>query len=257
MSSINYISKQWTVNDALGFLRLLVNEIAPDKLQSLSLIDYINNATMEIFTMLDPVTKKEDYGASLTIKDGASGAGQVELLVDNDSVFRTASADISVDAGTNKLRIFEITSISYTPKAALSVPQPAIFVSPLEFENLLAINQKNSEVWWYKFGELLYFLNRYETITLITDWGTFKVYYNRFPVKLAINSADRLGDTLDVRDALVDLMLAKAKMSIYEELQMTPPESLSQVIETGIKSIKDSLNVETQLIENKAKKSQS
>jgi len=255
MSTV-YTSKQWTVERAIGFLRILVNQIAPNKLQTLPLIDYVNVATQDLVAMLDEQTKKEDYGKSLTIKDSASGADQVELLVDG-SPFLTASADISVDASAAKLRIDQITSLSYTPKAGGSFPQPAIFTSPLEFDNLLAVPQKNSEMYWFQFGEKLYFLNRYETVVLVTDWGTFKVYYNRFPVKLAVDTADHLGDTLDVRDAFVDQMLAMAKMNIYEELRMTPPESLTNSIQAGIQSIKDSLMVETQILNEKSKKDKS
>lgn len=256
MSSIVYASKQMTVERAIGFLRGLLNQIAPDKVQTLPLIDYINIATQEVAQMLDPDTKREDYGKNFTIKNGATSADEVELLVDT-TPFLTASAVVSVDAATKKLRIDEITSISYTPKAALSTPQSAIKSSPLEFENLLAIPQKNKEVWWYLFGESLYFLNRYEIITLVTDWGTFKVYYNRFPVKLTVDSADRLGDTLDIRDAFVDLVLAKAKVQIYEELEMIPPESLTSTIDNAVKGIKESIKVENQFVNEYAKKDKS
>ncbi|MHB8842354.1 MAG: phage adaptor protein [Candidatus Aquicultor sp.] len=256
MPSIVYSSKQWTVGRAIGFLRILLNQLAPDKIQTLPLVDYINIATQDVAALLDEVTKKEDYGANFIIKDGATGVGQVELVVD-PTPFLTASADISVDAGAAKLRIDRITSISYTPKAALSSPQNAIFVSPLEFENLLDVNQKNKEVFYYLFGEKLFILNRYETIAFETDWGSLKVYYNRFPVKLTVDNDDRLGDTLDIRDSFVDLTLAKAKMYIYEELAKTPPESLASVIEAGIKNIKDSLKVEDQFLNDKSKKNQS
>lgn len=256
MASTVYTSKQWTVERAIGFLRILLDQIAPDKIQTLPLIDYINLATQDIVALLDPVTKKEDYGKNFVILDSASGADQVELLVDG-TPFLTASADISVDAAATKLRIDEITSVSYARLGALTIFYPAIFTSPIEFENLLAVPQKDKEVYWYQFGEKLYFLNRYETITLVTHWGKFTVYYNRFPVKLAVSSADRLGDTLDIRDSFVDLMLAKAKMYIYEELERMPPESLTATIQSGINSIKDSLKVEDQFLNEKNKKNQS
>lgn len=256
MASIVYASKQMTVERAIGFLRGLLNQIAPDKVQTLPLIDYINISTQEVAQMLDSDTKKEDYGKSFAIKDGAASADEVELLVDA-TPFLTASAVVSADAAGNKLRIDNITSLSYTPKAALSVPQPAIKCSPLEYENLLAVPQKNKEVWWYLFGESLYFLNRYETIALITDWGTLKCYYNRFPVKLTVDNADRLGDTLDIRDAFVDLVLAKAKLQVYEELEMIPPESLTSTIDNAVKGIKESIKVENQFVNEYAKKDKS
>lgn len=256
MASIVYTSKQWTVERAIGFLRILLNQIAPDKVQTLPLIDYINLATQDIVALLDPITKKEDYGTNFLVKDGAVGAGQIELLVDN-TPFLTASADVSADASGTKLRIDQITSVAYARLGALTTFYPAIFSSPVEFENLLDITQKNKEVYWYLFGEKLYFLNRYESIALVTDWGHLKVYYNRFPVKLSVDNADRLGDTLDVRDAFVDLTLAKAKTYIYEELERIPPESLTSVIEAGINSIKESLNVENQFLNERAKKNQS
>lgn len=256
MASNTYASKQWTVERAIGFLRILVNELAPSKIQTLPLVDYINLSLQEFAAMLDPQTKKEDYGTSLLIKDSASGAGQVELVVDS-TPFLTAYADISVDASTAKLRIDSITSISYSRLGALTVFHPAIFTSPLEFENLLDFSNRNKEVYWYQFGEKLYFLNRYETIAAATDWGNLKVYYNRFPIKHTVDSADRLGDTLDIRDAFVDSVLAKAKLYIYEELGMTPPEALQGMVQNAIAGIKESLGIERQIIDEKAKKNQS
>jgi hypothetical protein len=251
MSSITYISKQWTVDRFIGLLRTLVNQLAPDKVQTLPLIDYLNLASLEFSQALDEKTKKEDYGKSFSILNSATG-GNVELVADSPGTLLTAYANINASADATKLRIDTITGISYTPTAG--TPQSAIKVSPLEFENLLAIPQRDEEIYYYQFGEVLYFLNRIGTITLEADWGTINVFYNRYPVKLSAASADRLGDTLDVRDAFVETVLAMAKVYVYEELEQMPPESLLGTITNAIAGLKDSLNVESSFVNDYAKK---
>lgn len=252
MASNTYLSKQTTVERAIGLLRLRLDEVAIDKVQTLPLIDYINIAQQEVALLLSQA-KIPDYGQSLVIKNSAAVADEVELLAQAGNL-TYAKADLSVDAAGNKLRIARISRVTFCLKTT-TIELPTVEVSPIEFDNLMALGQKNYEVFWYFFGETLYIRNRKETIALETDWGFLTVYYDRLPVKLSVASADRLGDTLDVKDSFVDLLLNKAKLMVYEELEMVPPEALTTSINNAIGQIKNSINEETQFLESVSKKS--
>lgn len=252
MASNTYLSKQTTVNRALGILRGRLDEISIDRVQSLPLMDYINIAQQEVALLLSQA-KLPDYGQSLVVKNSASGAGEVELAALSGNL-TYATADLSADYATNKLRISRINRVTFCLKGT-TIELPTVEVRPAEFDNIHYLNQKNKEVYWYFFGETLYIRNRKETIAAESDWGFLTVYYDRFPVKLTADSDDRLGDTLDVKDGFVDLVINKAKLANYEELQLTPPEALSNDINNAITGIKNSIYEENQFIDGISKKS--
>lgn len=255
MPSNTYLSKQTTVNRALGILRGRLDEISIDKVQSLPLIDYINIAQQEVALLLSQA-KLPDYGQSLVVKNSASGASETELLAEGGNL-TYAKADLSLAAdATTKFRISRINRVTFCLKGT-TIELPTVEVSPIEFDNIHYFNQKNKEVYWYFFGETLYIRNRKETIGAEADWGFLTVYYDRFPVKLNADTDDRLGDTLDVKDGFVDLVINKAKLAIYEELQLAPPEALSNDINNAIAGIKNSIYEENQFVDGISKKSQS
>lgn len=222
MASTTYLSKNWTVERALGYLRTKVNQIAPDKLKQLQLIDYINLAQQRIFLIIKEAADP-DYGKSLTIKNSASLADEVELVVDAGTDKTIATADLSADVLTTKIRLFDISAIRYVPASGNT--KLAIKMNPTEFEGLMTnLPNDKEEVYWCLLGETLYLRNRITGITLEADWGSLIVYYNRYPVKLTTASADRLGDTLDVRDGYVRMVLDAAEDYIRAELDMKPGE---------------------------------
>lgn len=245
MASVTYLSKGWTVERVLGYLRNLVNELAPDKIKTLPLIDYLNLSQMEIAQLLNSASQP-DYGKLLTIKNGAAFADEVELVVDG-SVVSLATADLSADVAGNKIRIESISKIKYVPGSG--DPKLAIEMNPIEFEGLFNnLPQDKEEVYWTLLGETLYIRNRITGITLEAQWGSLVVSYNRYPIKLSAASSDRLGDTLDIRDGYVRLVIDKAKLQVYEELEKIPPESLTGNINNMIEQIKQATNAESLFI---------
>jgi len=240
MPSVTYLSKTWTVDRSLGYLRNLVNQLAPDKIKTLPLIDYLNLSQLEAAQLLVNANNP-DYGKYLTVKNSAAGADEVELVVDG-SVVSLATADLSQDATAVKLRINNLVKIRYTKSGATKL---AIEMNPVEFEGLINNYPQNKEnVYWCLLGEALYIRNRITGIALESDWGDLIVYYNRYPVKLSAADSDRLGDTLDVRDGYARLVIYKAKLLIYEELQQQPPEALTGDINSMIEQIRQATNSE-------------
>ena len=253
-SSVVYLSKQTSVAQALGLLRLRLNEVAADKVQNLPLIDYINLAMQDVALLLSQA-KIPDYGQSVTVLVGADAAGEI-TLTPTPAELSYATADLSADFTTASLRIARITRLTYMVKST-TIEIPMIEVSPIEFDNLEAIPQKNKELFWFFFGEKLYVRNLKDTLALDSDWGTITVYYDRFPIKLSVADSYRLGDTLDVKDSFIDLVINKAKLMVYEELDMIPPEALTVNINNQIGQIKNSIYEENKFIDKVSKKSQS
>jgi hypothetical protein len=237
MPSITYLSKNWTVERAIGYARGIVNQIAPDKLKRLQLIDYLNMAQCKLAIMLNGA-KRPDYGKTLTIKNTAAIADEVELVVDGADV-TLATADLSADVLTTKLRIDTISKIRYVP--ATGSTKLAIEMNPIEFEGLKDnLPNNKEEVYWCLLGETLYIRNRITGIALEADWGSLLVFYNRYPVKLSVASADRLGDTLDLKDGYVRMLLDIMEIYIRAELDMKPSETNTQNLNALMNQMRES-----------------
>jgi hypothetical protein len=235
------LSKTWTLESALGYLRSQLDEISSDKIQVLPLIDYINLGQQAIAQIVNEL-KLPDYGNTLVIKASPAG-GEVALTIGTPKT--DASAMINQDSSHANLRIDSIEKIAYNYASGAS-RKLAIKVSPYEFENIIAINQKDEEIYWCQIGEKLYFRNFIGTITLDADWGDLQVFYNRYPVKLVGSS---LSDYLDVRDGFVNQVLNYAKLFIYEELNIVAAEALINSVTNATDQIRESVSAEYQMLE--------
>jgi len=208
------LSKNWTLKKVEDVLRNLVNEIAPDKVQSLTFTDYINIATQDVAEMLASASQP-DYGTKQVV---------------------TQTNDV-IDISTyNVDKIIKLTD----DVNGLILP-----AKDFEFENLANLPQKQDNIFYNHFGEeiLLYKGSN------VTAYGTtLTLYYYRQPA-LASSSSDYL----DIKDKYVPLVLAKAKNLVYEQLKTIPPESLTSLIESKTAQIRNLNREENQAIKDRSK----
>lgn len=192
------LSKVWTLAKIKSILRVLVNEIAPDKIQDLSLVDYINLATQDLAEMLNGATAP-DYGETKS---------QTALGV-------SLGASYTIDTSAFTKPVDRITKIVEASNGLV------LHAGDYEFEGLKNIPQKQNNVWYNMFGETIYVYYG----SGASDPDALVIYYYRQPTLVSSDA-----DFVDVRDKYVPLLIAKAKNLIYEHLKMTPPDSLSQLI---------------------------
>ncbi len=209
MSNAINLSKDWTLSRILGMLRILVNEIAPDKIQDLELIDLIHLAVCDVAELLSAASFP-DYGVNVVVTQSSNVIDISSLRI--DSITKLFDA-------TNKL---------------------CIEVDPSEYENLITIIQKQSNIFWTQIGENIYL---YKPTALV--YGVLTLFYNRIPVKVTDTT-----DTLDMKDQFMKLVLDKTKIMIYETLKQTPPEALTNAVNNSIAQIRQS-NLEEYQISQK------
>jgi hypothetical protein len=96
-------------------------------------------------------------------------------------------------------------------------------VPPSDFEGVYDSPQNRQTVHWSRNGESVYF-NKGDL-----SYGTVKMYFNHYPTK-----ATNLTDYLDIKDMYMDVVLAKAKLHLYRQLEMIPPQALEQSVNDSI-----------------------
>jgi len=77
MNSVDY-----TLNDAISFLRISVGQISPEKIVDQQIIDAIHLGTCEVAQLLSEV-KLNDYGTSATLTVANDAASISSLAVQN------------------------------------------------------------------------------------------------------------------------------------------------------------------------------
>lgn len=210
------LSKQYTFSQVETILRVLVDEIAPDKVQTLTIRDYINLSVNDVAEMLNG-SSAPDYG---TVVTGSVSNNQLAITgIDYDKVIKVVDA-------TNGL-----------------VPSKPDFA----FENLSNITSYQNSVFHFQFGENLFFFKG----TNIPSYGTISVYYYRQPTPVVTGS-----DYLDIRDKYIPLVLAKAKNYIYEQVGKQAPEALTALIENKTNEIRQLNMQENAIIRDRQKPAQ-
>jgi len=146
------LSKTWTLTKLQSFLRVLVNEIAPDKVQDLSLVDFLNLATQDVAEMLAAASLPE-YGTTATVTESAGVIDVSNLVIDKV---------IKIVDGTN----------------GLASPKP-----DFAYENLSNIDQYKDSLFYNWFGDKIYLF-----IGSNLTKGTLTLYYYRQPTLLSSGS---------------------------------------------------------------------
>lgn len=134
------LSKTWTLKALEDVIRNLVNEIAPDKVQSLSFVDYLNLATSDVAEMLSSASQP-DYGVT-DVQDvvGRSLTSQISVSESNKETKSLAVGSVSELEVGNTVFITttddsgSVTSVLITKITAIDVPGVQITVADLWIE---------------------------------------------------------------------------------------------------------------------------
>ena len=205
------LSKDWTLKDAIGHLRVLTNQIGSNIIQDNFIVDYIHNALTEVAQQLS-VVNLFDYGTEANLSVSfASNYGTASL-----TGFTTSPID----------QIIKITDLSLDDGK-----EHLVYKEPRQFNNLRNIVQASSgAVYWTRNGETIQFYSGD-----LTPSATVKMFYLRSPVKASAPT-----DYLDIKDCYVGLVLAKAKLAIYESVNKKPPVNISQYVNNAIAQLRNS-----------------
>lgn len=194
------LSKQWTLKSLIGILRTFVNEITPKKIQNLQLIDIIHLAIVDVVQQLGMVASKDYVVTPVTVT-------QTSDVIDISSYVVDQIIKLT-DSGTG-----------------LIIPKDADEIESIDDPQL------QGEIYWTRLGEKIYLKKGSD----VSAYGTLKLYYSRAPLKVT-----ELTDTLDIKDTFIPLVVDKAKIKVYEMLNMTPPEQLQNQVNAAIANVKAS-----------------
>jgi hypothetical protein len=204
----------WTLKRARGLLRIFANEVAPDKIQDLTLEDIIHLAIGDTVEALGEAVYNE-YGTKTTVT-------QANDVIDLSAI-KYDSITKLVDE-TNGLCIEE---------------------NNIAFEGVSGIDQKKKNIFWTKIGSNIYLSKGSE----VSAYGTLSLYYNAVPTR-----ADEDTEYLDIPEKFVDLALTKAKIRVYEITNQVPPESLTNALSNQIQQIRKTNADELQLVKGSKSK---
>ena len=192
MNSIDY-----TLNDAISFLRISVGQISPEKIVDQQIIDAIHLGTCEVAQLLSEV-KLNDYGTSAT------------LTVTNDA------ASISSLAVQNIIKIVDSTN-------GLCIPK-----NQKQFDEIRLSPQNLANVFWVRNGNTINFYKG-----SLGSYGTVTLWYNAVPSKVTSGSSN-----LTIKDTYAGIVLRKARIHLFQQLNIVPPKSWEQSVNNTITRVR-------------------
>lgn len=192
MNSIDY-----TLNDAISFLRISVGQISPEKIVDQQIIDAIHLGTCEVAQLLSEV-KLNDYGTSAT------------LTVTNDA------ASISSLAVQNIIKIVDSTN-------GLCIPK-----NQKQFDEIRLSPQNLANVFWVRNGNTINFYKG-----SLESYGTVTLWYNAVPSKVTSGSSN-----LTIKDTYAGIVLRKARIHLFQQLNIVPPKSWEQSVNNTITRVR-------------------
>lgn len=253
------LSKDWTLEQVLGILRVIANEISPDKLQDPDLIDFLHLAICDVAELLGR-SAYPDYGKRIKIffQDAQPTAEQVnDIWIETDAsnkhyYWDGSSWTANANAATAADKIIDISMQKIHSIVKLVDDTLAATVNGLcieknqkEFHGLPSLPQKQDNVFWVQVGERIYFYDG-TNLTARSAPYSMHLFYNRIPEKVTVTT-----DTIDIRDKYAKLVIDKTKLLIYENLGETAPESLTGSVNASVENIRQSNLAELGLIKGK------
>lgn len=176
---------------------------------------------------------------------------EIASITDDDNFTTVKSLNASV-SGTLNYAIFSAHSttnvdlssykIANITKIYDSTNKECVKVGDKNFDNIYRFTQKQNKVFWFKHGQSL-FLHKG---TSVDAFGTLTMYYNSYPQEVTEEA-----DYLDIRDYYIPLVVAMAKNYCLEHLGITAPESLTNVITSKTREIRENIQREKALAEAK------
>lgn len=195
----------WPKANVVGILRILLEEIAPDKVDTFAIDDYLYLSVCEVAEAIG-VAGIPDY---LTIvEDLTQSSNVIDVSEQNIDVIDTLE---DVDAGY----CYEATN--------------------KQIKNILTIPQKSEYIHWTLIGTDIHLVKGADA----TLGATFILTYNRIPAKSVDDDTSPTPVVfLDIRDKYIPLVIATTKLSIYEQLKLSPPNDLKAQIMAQVEKFK-------------------
>lgn len=287
------IGKDFTLSSIRGTLRTLSNQIANDKIQDPEIDDIIHLAVCHLVGRLgeavggdygerEPVTliTPPDYSGVVTASsydnstktatkathglsvgtpivywdDGGKMAVGYVVTAPTSSTF---TVNIAIGATVTNFKYLEFTAYdgsaidisSYRINNIVKLVDDAnglvVEDNPIEIEGENRNPGRTKSSYWYRHGNYVYVVKG----TSAPSFGTLYLYFNRIPTKATEDT-----DKLDIRDEFAKLAIDVAKVMIYETLKETPPEALTNTINSSINQIIDSNTKEMMALKDTRRK---
>ncbi len=180
-----------------------------------------------VITTIESITDSSNF-----VVTHAAGQNMAATHYALFSAHSTTNIDISGYKIANITKIYD------------SISKEVIKVGDKVFDNLERFDEKQNKCYWYKHGQYIFLYKG----TDVANFGTLTLYYNSYPQ--IFDQADE-GEYIDMRDNYADLYIAKAKVYCLEHLNITAPESLTQLIEQKSKEAREQILREKGMVEMK------
>jgi hypothetical protein len=151
----------------------------------------------------------------------------------NAFIVSDSNTTVNISAGNCSYAIYSAFSntnidisnykIANITKIVDSISKEVIKVGDKVFDNLGRFDEKQNKCYWYKHGQYIFLYKG----TDVASFGTLTLFYNSYPQIFDQTYEDEF---IDMRDNFADLYIAKAKVYCLEHLQITAPESLTNLI---------------------------
>lgn len=199
--TITPLSEDWTLADIFGLVRTLANELSGDKIGDEILVDMIHSNVCDIAEALGEATG-------------------------NDYVEKKAVTQTDDIISLSGLRLDKIL------KLVDSVAGLVRIYSLKEFEGIKRIKQEKEAACIYatQYGRKMELFKGDKVET----YGTLTLSYKRSPIKAKADA-----DYIDLPDKYMNLLISKTKITLYETLQMQPPDNLAQEVTNQVQNLRD------------------
>lgn len=209
------LSKDWTLQKALGLIRITANALNPDDYDQTTLTDILHERILQVAEMLGEAGL-EEYITTGVLSITGSIASVSAFRIDRIVAMRSSTSGVEV--------LFK---------------EPKVF----EKERLRdQITTATKTVLWTRYGSEIHFYEPSGTTT-----GTITMIYRRFPLKQST-----LTETIDIPDKYAPLALELAEAKLYELMSKQPPESLSASIASRTDQIRAAGQAEKMMIKKPA-----
>lgn len=203
------LSKDWTLADLRGIVRLQVDEIGQGKVQDTPVDSFIQLGLSSLSDMLADAAEFI-YGTIAVVTEVSDAIDLTTLRIDSINKLTDITNGLVIPSGLD------------------------------EFDNLSKVPQTLNNIFWVKYGETIKLYKG----TAVASYGVLNLYYTRVPVKAVLET-----DFIDLPDKYMELLFDQTKAKIYEVLGRIPPEALTGRIQSKVAEIKKAAREERVAIE--------
>ena len=197
-------SIDWTLDRAVGLIRITANAVAPDKFENDTLADILHEKLLQVHEMLGE-------------------AGIDEYIQKQDLTLVSKVADIST---------YRVDTIIAMRSSTSGVECSEKGTKEFEKERLRAqITGGTKSIIWSRYGKNVEF----DYGSSVTP-GTITMVFKAIPEKKTYTTPT---ETIDIPDKWVPLVLDLAEAKIYEIMHEAPPESLAARVQANTDKIRE------------------